>query len=86
MERYEKGRPGLGHDFLAEVEAAAHRIAVFPAHGSPYLHGTRRVVLKRFPFSLVYSLEGETALVVAVAHDHRRPGYWSRRMKKPPGG
>jgi len=85
-ERYEKERPGLSRDYLAEVETAAQRIATFPEHGSPFLQGTRRVVLKRFPFSVVYSTEADGPLVVAIAHHRRRPGYWVRRMKKRPGG
>lgn len=52
--RYEAARTGLGEEFLAEVERATRRIAYFPSHGSPYLGATRRIVLRRFPYSLVY--------------------------------
>ena len=46
---YEADRAGLGAEFLAEVERATRRIVSFPEHGSPYLAGTRRIVLGRFP-------------------------------------
>ena len=77
---YDSAAPGLGHDFIAAVEQAVARIAAFPEHGSPHLMGTRRVVLRRFPFSLVYFLEPNDVLVVAVAHHSRRPGYWRDRV------
>lgn len=77
---YEAAAPGLGHDFIAAVEGAVARIAAFPEHGSPHLMGTRRLVLRRFPFSVVCHLEPEAVLVVAVAHHSRRPGYWRDRV------
>lgn len=39
----------------------------------------RFVLLKRYPYSLVYRLDGEAARVVALAHSKRRPGYWTNR-------
>jgi toxin ParE1/3/4 len=78
--RYDSQAPRLGADFIDEVEWALDRIAGFPEHGSPYLVGTRRVLLRRFPFGVVYVLESSRALVVAVAHYSRRPGYWRRRL------
>jgi hypothetical protein len=43
----------------------------------------RRFALNdRFPFSIVYSIQGDTLFVIAVAHASRRPGYWKRRTKR----
>jgi len=77
---YDSEAPGLGDEFITEVERAVARIATFPEHGSPYLERTRRVVLQRFPFNIVYLVESETVLVVALAHHSRRPGYWRDRV------
>ena len=77
---YDAAAPGLGHDFITAVERAVARIAAFPEHGSPHLMGTRRIVLRRFPFSVVYLLEAEVVLVVAIAHHSRKPGYWRARV------
>ncbi len=79
-DRYDAQTPGLGEEFIVAVEYAAGRIAAFPEHGSPYLAGTRRVVLRRFPYSVVYQVEPEGALVIAVAHHSRRPAYWRDRL------
>lgn len=78
--RYEAARTGLGEEFLAEVERATRRIAYFPSHGSPYLGATRRIVLRRFPYSLVYKPDPADLVVVAVAHQRRKPGYWVDRV------
>ncbi|CAN5905857.1 MAG: type II toxin-antitoxin system RelE/ParE family toxin [Ornithinimicrobium sp.] len=80
VDRYEGEVRGLGGEFIEEVERALERIATFPEHGSPHLVNTRRVVLQRFPFSVVYDILPEGALVVAVAHHRRRPGYWRERI------
>lgn len=82
-EHYESEEPGLGEAFIAEVEQALERVASFPAHGNPYLVGTRRIVLKRFPYSVVYHEEAGVIVVVAVAHHRRRPGYWRARQSGP---
>jgi hypothetical protein len=42
----------------------------------------RRMLLHRFPFSLVYSVEVDAILIVAVAHYGRRPGYWQSRVDR----
>jgi hypothetical protein len=44
------------------------------------LADTRRVLLRRFPFSVVYAADSDVALVIAVAHHSRRPGYWCKRL------
>jgi hypothetical protein len=51
-----------------------------PEQGSPYLYGTRRFILLRFPYSTVY-LSLEVGHIVAVAHQSRRPGYWRKRLR-----
>ena len=41
----------------------------------------RRFLINRFPFSLVYGIDGDTIVVIAVAHLHREPRYWADRFK-----
>jgi plasmid stabilization system protein ParE len=40
----------------------------------------RRYVVKKCPYVLLYRAEGDTVLIVAVAHQSRRPGYWLKRV------
>jgi len=67
-------------DFLNELYAAAEDIGRTPRRWPKYLHGTRRFVLRRFPFSVVYLDDSELVTIIAVAHSKRRPGYWKDRL------
>lgn len=77
---YSEAQPGLGEHFTAAVEEAAARALVFPLAGSPSRSNTRRVMVKGFPFSIVYRLEPDGIVVFALAHHARRPYYWRSRM------
>ena len=65
--------------FQRELDRAIERISERPETGSPYLSNTRRVLLRRFPFFIVYRVAGGDLEIVAVAHARRRPGYWRAR-------
>jgi hypothetical protein len=43
-----------------------------------YRHA-RRIPLHGFPFNLAYRLQTDRIVVIAIANQSRRPGYWSRR-------
>jgi toxin ParE1/3/4 len=45
-----------------------------------YLHQTRRLILKRYPFSVVFRERLHDIQIVATAHAKRRPGYWTKRL------
>ena len=65
--------------FLREFSIAINRIREAPMRYSVGEHGTRRVLLEHFPFTLYYRVRGDVITIVAVAHQKRRPGYWSSR-------
>ena len=69
--------------FSEEVDTAESAIADFPDAWPHYDHGTRRYLLRRYPFSVIYRVESRRILIVAVAHGHRRPGYWKARLPMP---
>ena len=84
---YELRRQGLGADFLKEVRAAAQRIQNSPTAFTPateWSTGTQPVVkrirLKRFPFRVVFVQLEDALFIIALAHQHRRPGYWQLRF------
>ena len=80
LERYERRRIGLGGEFRAEFEAALARIRDNPEmYAVEDDAGVRLCPLHRFPFTVVYVDAGASIWIAAVAHQHRRPGYWSRR-------
>jgi len=81
VDYYNNEGPGLGARFTAAVEEATARAVAFPLAGSPYAEGTRRVLLKDFPFSIVYRPTTEGIIVFALAHQSRLPGYWQARIE-----
>ena len=64
-------------EFSRAVRAIEDDADRFPA----YLKGTRRCLLKKFPYLIVFKEYPDHVFIVAVAHSKRRPGYWSRRLK-----
>ncbi len=76
---YRERSPQAEAAFLAEIEQAIREIAAGPQRWPPYLQRSRRYLLHRFPFSVVYRQRAGKIEVVAVAHAHRRPGYWRNR-------
>ena len=76
---YSEVQTGLGARFTAAVEEAAARALAFPLAGSPSGSGTRRVIIKEFPFSLLYRPDNDGIVIFAISHHARRPGYWIGR-------
>jgi plasmid stabilization system protein ParE len=76
---YEECAPGLGEQFLVEVESACARLSEHQSLGPRVDPEHRRLTLRRFPFALVYRVKSSNVQIVAVAHKRRRPGYWKQR-------
>ena len=66
--------------FRDELLAGFTAAAAAPLRYPSYLHGTRRVLLKRFPYFIVFLHGRDQVTIVAVAHAKRRPGYWAKRL------
>ena len=65
--------------FRRELDRAVGLIAERPEAAPPYVGNTRRFLLRRFPFFVVYRVFSQRIQVVAVAHARRRPHYWRQR-------
>jgi plasmid stabilization system protein ParE len=78
---YEEQRPGLGADFYRAVTETTALIETHPEIATPASadHLTRRALVSRFPYQVVYRLRPGEIVIVAVAHLKRRPGYWKNR-------
>ena len=79
---YEGQAHGLGAEFLDDVQRAIDRLCDYPELGQIVLNELRRSLLTRFSFSLIYTIEPENLLIVAVAHQRRRPYYWRERIDR----
>jgi hypothetical protein len=83
---YEFLQPGLGSKFLQSLTSALEHIEnqpqVFPRLETLKTHReVRRCILRRFPYLVIYEIQPQEALVLAVAHARRRPNYWRRRLQ-----
>lgn len=79
---YQSLSSGLGDDYLAEVEHAVQSILLSPQTW-PVLEGDfRRRLVKRFPFGVIYRIEPDIIVIIAVAHLRKKPGYWKNRISQ----
>lgn len=77
---YDASVPGLGAQFRGEVERSALQLSRMPMLRPEVWPPIRRCLLSRFSYALIYSIETDYVFVIAVAHQHRNPGYWQDRM------
>ena len=78
---YDSQREGLGLEFLLELERVFQKIQDMPRSAASLdKRGTRKRLLRRFPYTVYYAEFDESIWIVAVAHQKRRPGYWTDRM------
>ena len=75
---YQTASSGLGQEFLDDLQRTIDALCERPKLGRLVGRGLRQVPFRRFPFLLIYA-EEEEIVVVAVAHQKRRPGYWRAR-------
>jgi len=73
---YEHQQPGLGFEFMEEVDAFVQIIAIAPEQPRMRRRGYRSVNLKRFPYYIAYSIEAGVIVVLAIGHAARKPEYW----------
>jgi hypothetical protein len=77
----EDSRPGLGRRSYDEVKRAESFIAESPEAAEEIRPGVRKRLIRVFRYALIYSIEPEELLIIAVAHPSRRPGYWANRIQ-----
>jgi plasmid stabilization system protein ParE len=77
---YESRRPSLGATFSREVEATVERIVEAPEQFGFIEHDVRRCLTRTFPYAILYTVEFDLILIVAVVHRSRKPGYWRERL------
>jgi plasmid stabilization system protein ParE len=76
---YDAESAGLGAAFIDEVERALQHIQRFPDAAPLVRGGIRRKVIAAFPYAVLYSTGSDVVVVLALAHQRRRPFYWRDR-------
>ncbi|MCG8418224.1 MAG: type II toxin-antitoxin system RelE/ParE family toxin [Proteobacteria bacterium] len=82
---YDSKERGLGRRFRQSVDEGVARVMRLPL-AAPLWPGidtelnVRKYVLRRFPYSIAYLLQGDVITILAVAHQRRQPDYWLDRI------
>jgi len=76
---YEEQVVGLGYEFLDEFDKSIRLIATFPQLFEQIEDGVRRSLLNRFPYGIIYGIDENRIVIIAVAHLKREPNYWIKR-------
>jgi toxin ParE1/3/4 len=73
---------GLADRFIECIEAALSHIVDAPERWRVLEGDIRRYVVRIFPYVILYSIEPEYVLILAVMHCKREPGYWRARAER----
>ena len=76
---YQSKRPGLGDEFIVEIERCVTLIAAQPQLYAEVHKRIRRLIVRRFPYSIYFRLETQRIAVLAIFHGSRDPLIWQRR-------
>lgn len=81
IDHYNAADDGLGADFLNSVLASIDRVREFPESGAVYLGKYRRVLLKRFPYVVIFKVTLNELPIMAVTHMKRNPDVIRERLE-----
>ncbi len=81
--RYYAGcQEGLELRFIACVESAFRQVSEAPTRWRIFEEDVRRGLVHVFPYAVLYSIESDYVLIIAVMHCSREPGYWRHRIER----
>ncbi len=79
IDYYEIEQSGLSNRFSDDIKSAISRIIKYPKAWSVEQGEVRKCLLLKFPYKILYSIESNHILIIAIAHQHRKPDYWIER-------
>ena len=80
VQYYERAAPGLGLEFLDEIERTVERILHHPEAWTRLTEHHRRCRTRRFPYGLIYAVEQGVVIIAAVMNLRRHPDSWKERI------
>lgn len=86
VQYYIERRVELAQAFINAVEDAVNRIRESPTRFSIIDEDVRRCLTRKFPYGILYAVEQDYILILAVMHCSREPGYWKSRIGQTPPG
>ena len=77
---YENQAKGLGEKLMVGVYQAIEDIIDFPQNAQKLTENVRRKLLRHYPFGVLYRIDGDEIVIVAVMNLKRKPFYWLNRI------
>ena len=78
---YADRQDGLELRFIASVESAFRQVSEAPMRWHIFDEDVRRCLVHLFPYAVLYSIESDYVLIIAIMHCGRKPGYWRHRIE-----
>lgn len=79
VQYYTQQRIEVAQAFIDAIEDAVYRISESPTRYGVIDEEIRRCMTRKFPYGIVYAIEQDYILILAVMHCSREPGYWKDR-------
>lgn len=79
VQYYAEQRSEVAQMFINAIEDAVYRIRESPTRWAIFDEDVRRCLTRKFPYSILYTIEEDYILILAVTHCSREPGYWKSR-------
>jgi plasmid stabilization system protein ParE len=77
---FDAQRPGLGHEFMLEVDVTMSEVLSRP-ESFPLVHGeTRRAIVHRFPYGVFFRIGADASVILGIIHGRRDPESWRHRQ------
>ena len=80
IDYYEDCQTGLGKQLTQEIDASIKLVLAFPTAWTLLEGEIRRILIRRFPFGLLYILRNDEIYILAVMNLNRNPNYWKKRV------
>ncbi|MGB3509573.1 MAG: type II toxin-antitoxin system RelE/ParE family toxin [Microcoleaceae cyanobacterium] len=81
VEFYAERRVEIAQTFINAVENTIFKIVESPTRWPVIDEDIRRCLMRKFPYGILYTIEDNFILILAVMHCSREPGYWKDRVK-----
>jgi toxin ParE1/3/4 len=79
VQYYTEQRVEIAQAFINAIEDTVYRIKESPARYAEINEDVRRCMARKFPYGILYTIEQDYILILAVMHCSREPGYWKSR-------
>lgn len=86
VQYYAERRVDLAEAFIQAIEDTIYRIREAPTRWGVIDEDIYRCLARKFPYGILYMIEQDYILILAIMHCSQKPGYWKERVgQKPPG-